>query len=157
MIAIHFKEGDRLKLSNCRPITLLYTTCKIFCQCWLQPLLVEVIDCNQKTFLPFRLILDNILLTQETLRCAKESKQDVNFLKLDFSKTYDRVSHDFMFKVMTKISLLSIFVSMIRIMFVNVEASININNSAMKFFQFHGGVRQGSTDTSPISHFLGCP
>lgn len=48
-----------------------------------------------------------------------------------------------MFKVMAKIVMSSVFVSMIPIMFANVEASININSFAKKSFQFHGGVRQG--------------
>ena len=42
-------------------------------------------------FLPLKVILDNILLTHGTIQWAKESHQDSIFLKLDFSKAYDRV------------------------------------------------------------------
>lgn len=68
-IALLFKEGDRLRLNNWLPIMLLNTIYKIFAktlQPWLQPLLVEVIDSDQITFLPLGYILDNILLTHET-------------------------------------------------------------------------------------------
>ena len=41
--------------------------------------------------------LDNILLTQESLKWVEESKHNYSiFLNLDFSKAYDRVAWDFM-------------------------------------------------------------
>ena len=100
-IALLFKEGDWL--TKWWPITLLNTTHKIFnkaLQRRLQPLLVEVIDSDQIAFLPLRCILDNILLTHESIQWAKESRQKYIFLKLDFSIAYDRVEWAFMFQVM---------------------------------------------------------
>jgi hypothetical protein len=52
---------------------------------------METIDQNQSMFLPFRFILNNILLTHETIAWAKKSKQPLVFLKLDFSDAYDKV------------------------------------------------------------------
>ena len=81
-------------LTNWWPITLLNTTYKIFAkalQRQLQPLLVEVIDSDQTAFLPLRFILDNIILTHELIQWVKELCQEFIFLKLDFSKTNDRV------------------------------------------------------------------
>lgn len=69
-IALLFKEGDHSRLTNWRPITLLNITYKIFAKALqrrLQPLLVEVIDSDQTAFLPLRFILDNILLTYESI------------------------------------------------------------------------------------------
>ena len=73
---------------------LLNTTYKIFAKAlqWrLQPLLVEVIDSDQIALQPLRFILNNILLTHKSIQWAKESQQESIFLKLDFSKGYDRV------------------------------------------------------------------
>lgn len=70
------------------------TTYKIFAKALqrrLQPLLVEVIDSNQVAFLAPRFILDNILLTHESIQWAKWSRQDSIFCELDLSKAYDRV------------------------------------------------------------------
>ena len=92
-ITLLLKYGDRLSLTNWRPITILNTAYKIFAKALqrrFQPLLVEVIDSNQTTFLPLRFILDNILLTKK-IQWAKEFRQDSIFLKLDFSKAYDKV------------------------------------------------------------------
>lgn len=89
-----FEGGDRLKLTNSRPITLLNTTYKIFVralQRCLQPLLVEEIDSDQIVFFPFRFILDNILFTHEFIQWTRELRYNSIFLKLDFSRAYDRV------------------------------------------------------------------
>lgn len=88
-----FEEGDRLKLTNWRPISLLNTTYKIFVralQRHLQPLLVEEIDSDQTVFLPFRFILDNILFTHEFIQWTRELRYNSIFLKLDSSKFSDR-------------------------------------------------------------------
>ena len=94
LIELLFKDGDLLKLKNWRLITLLNTSCKIFAKAlqWrLQPLLVEVIDNYEIVFLPLRFILDNMLLTHESIQWAKWSRQDSIFCELDLSKAYDRV------------------------------------------------------------------
>ena len=87
-------EGDRLRLTNLQPITLLNTTYKIFAkalQKCLQPLMVEVIDSDQIAFLHVWFILNNILLRHELIQWAKGSHQNSIFLKVVFNKAYDRV------------------------------------------------------------------
>ena len=54
-------------------------------------MLKDIISSEQTAFLPLRFILDNIVLTQETLHWAKASRQPILFLKLDFTKAYDKV------------------------------------------------------------------
>ena len=77
------KEGDSKDLNYWRSITLLTNNYKFFAkalQLRLQPILRDVISPEQTTFLPLRFILDNIVLTQETLHWAKTSKQLPIFL-----------------------------------------------------------------------------
>jgi hypothetical protein len=95
LICLMPKEGDVKDLKYWRPITLLTVFYKIFAktlQTRLQPMLRDVISPEQTVFLPLRFILNNIVLTQETLHWARVSKQPTIFLKLDFSKAYDKVS-----------------------------------------------------------------
>lgn len=69
-IALIFKAGDRVDLSNWRPITLLSVSYKIIAkamQIQLQHLLQDVISQEQFDFLPNRHILCNILLQYETI------------------------------------------------------------------------------------------
>ena len=95
LISLIPKEGDNKDLNYWRPITLLKVSYKIFAktlQLRLQHMLRDVISPEQTTFLPLRFILNNIVLTQKTLYWARQSKQPSVFLKLDFSKVYDKVS-----------------------------------------------------------------
>jgi len=62
-------------------------------------LLVDVINEDQKTFLSMRCILDNVLVTHETIAWAKESDQDMILLKLDFMKAYDTICLRFLWGV----------------------------------------------------------
>jgi len=58
----------------------------------LQSILKDVISPEQSSFLPSQLILANILLQYKTVEWAKESDQNLIFLKLNFTKAYDVVS-----------------------------------------------------------------
>ena len=87
LISLIPNEGDAKDLNYWRSITLLTVIYKTFAktlQIGLQPMLRDVINPEQTTFLLLRFILDNIVLIQETLHWAKASKQPLIFLKLDF-------------------------------------------------------------------------
>lgn len=58
---------------------------------------MEMIDVDQSAFLPLRLIMDNIMLTYETIAWAEHSKQPLIFLKLGFTKAFDTVEWKFLF------------------------------------------------------------
>jgi hypothetical protein len=76
LISLLHKGGVRGQLTNWRPITLLNVGYKLFAkvlQLRLQPVLMEIISPDQSAFLPLRFILDNVLLTHETLEWAEYS------------------------------------------------------------------------------------
>lgn len=82
-----------------RPTTLLTVAYNFFAkalQLRFQTPLMEVISLEQLAFLPLSFILNNIVLVQETLHWAKTSKQPTIFLKLGFSKAYDKGLLDFL-------------------------------------------------------------
>ena len=66
-------------------------------------MLMEVISPDQSAFLPLRFILDNLLITQETMAWAESSNQPLIFLKLDFSKAYDMVEWKCMYMILEKL------------------------------------------------------
>jgi hypothetical protein len=112
LIALLHKSGGWSTLNNWRPIMLLNVSYKLFVntlQCCLQPILMEVISHDQLAFLPMKFILDKIFLTYETIRYAKQSKQPLLFLKLDFSKVYDKVDLGFLFKALDQMGFPSRF------------------------------------------------
>jgi hypothetical protein len=146
LIVLLHKGGCRKSLNNWRPITLLNVTYKLFAKCLqlrLQPILNEVISHDQSAFLPMHFILDNIFLTYETIAYAKESNQPLLFLKLDFSKAYDKVDWHFLFKALESLGFPSSFFQMVRLLFKNTAARVNINGQSSQAFPIQQGVRQG--------------
>jgi hypothetical protein len=74
---------------------------------------MELISADQSAFLPMRYILDNIFLTHETISHAKQSNQPLLFLKLDFSKTYDKIDLIFLFEALHHLGFPSPFIEMV--------------------------------------------
>ena len=87
-------------------------------------------------------ILDNTVLTQETLHWARTSKQPIIFLKLDFSKVYDKVSWHFLFKPMKAMGICEEFIRWVKIFFTNASAAVNFNCTPGNNFKIERGVKQ---------------
>ncbi len=90
----------------------------------LQVVLMEVISHDQSTFLPFCFISKNIFLTHKTIMWAKKFKQPLIYVKLNFSKVYDRVDWNFLVSCMNKLGILMEFVNMTKMFLTNVIARI---------------------------------
>jgi hypothetical protein len=106
LIVLLHKGGGCNTFNNWCPIILLNVYYKLFAkalQIRLQHVLIEIISSNQLDFLSMKYILDNIFLTQETIMCTKQSNQPVLFVKLYFSKTYDKVDLAFLFQSLEQI------------------------------------------------------
>lgn len=82
----------------------------------LQLVLMEVISPDQSTFLSMRFILNTVFLTSETIHYAKQSRQPLPFLKLDFSKAYDKVDLTFFYHALEHMGFLASFTYMTRIL-----------------------------------------
>ena len=108
---ILYKGGPCSFLNNWSPITLLNVSYKLFAKALhvrLQPILMEVISYDQSTFLSMCFILDNIFLTYKTIHYAKQSRQLLLFLKLDFSNAYDKVNLAFFLQLLDALDSQSI-------------------------------------------------
>lgn len=105
-------------------------------------MLRDVISPEQRVFLPLRFILDNIVLTQETLHWAKASIQPMFFLKFDFSKAYNKVSSRFLFHAMYMFGINEEFIGWVRLLFGSASATTNLNGSPRTNFKIKRGVRQ---------------
>ncbi|KAL0343040.1 UNVERIFIED_CONTAM: hypothetical protein Sangu_1191400 [Sesamum angustifolium] len=91
------KRDDPEIVAHFRPISLCNTIIKIASKCignLLKPILDVVISSSQMTFIPGRLITDNVLVAFEINQFVKNrtrGKDGFFALKLDMSKAYDRV------------------------------------------------------------------
>ena len=153
MIVLLYKGSDQQALTNWRPITLLNLGYKIYTkalQLRLQPVLMDVISPDQLAFLPLRFILDNLLITQETMAWEESSNQPLIFLKLDFSKAYDMVDWQCMYKIMEKLGFPQVFIKMVSLLFHDASACVKLNGEPSPYFPIQRGVRQGC----PLAPYL---
>jgi hypothetical protein len=146
VITLFHKGGMRNSLNFWRPITLLNISYNLFAkalQMRLQPILMDVISPDQSAFLPLRFILDNIFMTHETIAHAKKTRQPLVFLKLDFSKAYDKVELDFLFRVMDRFGFPREFTHMTQMLFGGASVCVSVNGRLTRKFSIRQGVRQG--------------
>lgn len=101
----------------------------------------DVISLEQTAFLPLRFILDNIVLTQETLHWAKASKRPSIFFKLDFSKAYDKISWHLLFHAMRASNICDEFIERVKLLLVNVTTAVNLNGNLGGSFKIERGVK----------------
>ncbi|CAL2270845.1 unnamed protein product [Prunus armeniaca] len=119
LIALIPKVKMPTTVSEFRPISLCTTVYKMIAKTIanrLKFVLPHVITENQSTFVPNRMILDNVMATFEIMHTIKGVKKghDIKMaLKLDMAKAYDRVEWVFLHEMMLKLGFSPIWVAKI--------------------------------------------
>ena len=94
--------------------------------------------------------LEGVSRNQRIVHWARTSKQPTVFLKLDFSKAYDKVSWRFLFHAMKEMNISETFIGWVKLLFVNASATVNLNGNQGDNFRIERGVRQGC----PLAPYL---
>ena len=100
----------------------------------MNPVMNHIIGAEQNGFVPGRFIGENNMLMHEIIQHLEE--QDDKGIKtkggallfLDFEKAFDRVDHDFMFKVLEKLAFPTEFISWIQLLYAEATSQVRINN-----------------------------
>lgn len=119
----------------------------------LQKVLDFCIDPAQSAFVPGRLITDNVLLAYEilhSLRSKRGGKKGLMALKIDMSRTYDRVEWGFLKQMMIKMGFGEEWVDMIMQCVETVSYSVVLNRIPGTTFIPKRGLRQ----CDPLSPLL---
>jgi len=96
----------------------------------LKNILAEITDESQSAFVPGSLISDNVLVAFETMHSIdqkRKGKEVFMVVKLDMSKTYDRVEWVYMKAMMRRMGLNERWISLILMCVSMVEYSMLIN------------------------------
>ena len=107
----------------------------------------------QSTFIPGRLITDNILAAYETLHTMHSKmygKTGFMVVKIDMSKAYDQVELSFLKAVMKKLGFERQWINLIMMCASIAQFSILINGVPTRKITHSRGIRQGD----PISPYL---
>ncbi len=153
IISLIFKSGDKLECKNWRPISLLNVDYKIIAKAManrLKILLPFVTNPDQTCSVPDRSIFDNLYLVRDAFEYMKQKELSCGVLKLDQEKAFDRVNHEFLFKVLHKMNFGPVFISFIRVLYTEVYSCVLNNGHFSESFAVSRGVRQGC----PLSPLL---
>ena len=82
---------------------------------------------KQIGFIRSRYILDNIIFVSEGMEWAHKSKQKAIFLKIDFSKAYDRIEWPFILAMLQALGFGPNFLQSMETLFGDANACITIN------------------------------
>ncbi|KAE8661412.1 hypothetical protein F3Y22_tig00113725pilonHSYRG00162 [Hibiscus syriacus] len=142
-------------INQFRPINLCQVIYKIITKVIvnrLKPMLPTVISNSQTSFIPGRMITDNIILAQEVVHSMKKKKGMKGWIaiKIDLEKAYDRLDWNFIKNTMEKLGLPNRIMGAIMNCISSTTIQINWNGGLTEPFKPSRGIRQGD----PLSPYL---
>eukprot|EP00253_Pinus_taeda_P030057 PITA_30057 len=136
-----------------RPISLCNSIYKIIAKVIanrIKPILSRHISMEQFGFLSGRQIHEAIGVAQEVMHSVKQKNKKGAVIKIDLSKSYDRINWLYIKLLLTHLGFKTDFISWIMGCISNVSYAILINGAASSFFKGQQGLRQGC----PLSPLL---
>lgn len=114
-------------------------------------ILPHIVDENQGAFVKGRLLMHNVMITQELMRLYnRKSVKPSCLLKVDLRKAYDTISWRFIEDMMVSFGFPEKFIHLVMQCVSTCSFSVNLNGNAEGFFNGRRGIRQGD----PISPLL---
>ncbi|GBE79119.1 hypothetical protein SCP_0203160 [Sparassis crispa] len=141
-----YKKKDRRDIANYRPITLLNTDYKILMKALslsLSSVVRSLIHPDQAGFVPGCNILDQVQLSKTLIDYGEALEENGVIVALDQEKAYDKVTHDYLWRILDHMNIPPSFVNTIRSLYENAETVVIINGECSSPFKVTRGVRQG--------------
>ena len=138
----NYKEN----LAYYRPISLLNSDYKLIAKTLsnrLKSALPHIINPNQTFGIPGRSIQDNLTFVNSLFTYIKAKDIPAIFLNIDQEKAFDRVSHDYLLKVMQSFGFGPNFLRWIKILYTNLKSRIIVNGYFTNIIEINRSVRQG--------------
>ncbi|XP_040214403.1 vomeronasal type-2 receptor 26-like [Rana temporaria] len=120
VIVLLYKKDDKRELKNWRPISLLNVDYKVVAKVLanrLRAVVEKLVGEEQVCAVPGRSIAESLVSLRDVIWLCKERKQEVAVLAVDFEKAYDRVSHEFMFKVLRRMGIPEVLIGWIKCLY----------------------------------------
>ena len=137
---------DPQNVANWRPISLLNSDYKILTKVWanrMNSVLQQGIGPHQTGFIPGRDIRENILLTQTIIDRMVKQNSPGGILLIDWSKAYDRISHQAIWAVAEKIGMPKHGQQFLKAIYRDPVSWILCNGFMSHVIKVASGVRQG--------------
>ena len=140
------KSGNLHSMNNWRPITMMNVDYKIVAKIItnrIKSLLPLFISKEQFCAVPSKSISQCNNVIRDIMYYLNYEKVPAAMINLDWSKAFDRVNLDFLFKVLQKLGFAAEFVSLIKMLYTGARSVICINGNLSKDFPIKKSVRQG--------------
>ena len=150
------KKGDMTDIRNWRPISLLNVDYKILSKALslrLFELLPTVISEEQTCSLKGRKISHNLSTVRDCVSIARENNLDACMISVDQMKAFDRVSWNFLFKILLRMNFSPEYIAWIKLLYTNISSRVKVNGTYSDSFSVERGVRQGCP-LSPMLYVL---
>ena len=114
------KDGkDKLLLTNWQPISLINVDTKIFSKCLavrLIDILPSIIHHNQVAYVKGRFIGEGVRLIEGIMDYTRECNLPGILLTIDFAKTFDSLSWDYLWEVLAAFGFPDSYISMVKLL-----------------------------------------
>lgn len=153
VITILHKKGSRLDLGNYRPISLMNVDYKILTKLLanrVKRVIGEIVQPTQSYSVPGRDIADTIGTVRDVIEYMKRDGIGGVVVGIDWNKAFDRVEHEFLFRVLERFGFGEKLVGWVRRLYGGAQSCVKVNGVLTDRFVIERSVRQGC----PLSALL---
>ena len=108
----------------------------------LRAVIGEIVHPDQTCSIPGRSILDNVHLIRNLIEYTDDKNSGAAIISLDQSKAFDRVSHDYLFKVLHTFGFGEQFISLVKLLYTDIFSKVLANGYISEQFPVERSVRQ---------------
>ena len=157
ILALIPKKDEAIRMGDYRPISccnVLYKVISKILANRLKKILPKFISTNQSAFVKDRLLMENVLLASELVKCYhKPTVSSRCAVKIDISKAFDSVQWSFLLSILSAIKLPDKFILWVKKCIELASFSVQINGELAGYFNISRGLRQGCS-LSPYLFFI---
>jgi hypothetical protein len=147
LITLICKDPDHPELlENWRPISLLNIDYKIVSKTLasrLGKVLPDIVHKDQTCAVPGRSIVDNLHLLRNVIDYCHQKHTRCAIVSYDQTKAFDRVSHEFLLRVLRAFGFGESFIKWFTVLYTDVRSRVIVNGFLSDFIFIRRSVRQG--------------